>query len=159
MPDTVRKIHIAHRRTERPTANITTTQSQRASTSTNKNCPDARSSEGTAGQVEGSPTPGVCGSPNSADHNMDVQKGGISRVSGTTRWEGPDSQHAREVCPEVSTEPTLPCPRCGNSCGTGQHTRPEARVDISCAPRARGFWTEGSGPFSRQRVFDRWPPP
>ncbi|KAG0729125.1 hypothetical protein GWK47_030958 [Chionoecetes opilio] len=61
----------------------------------------------------------------------------------------------REVCQDVSTEPTL-LPLDGELLRyRTANTAPEARVDIC----ARGFWTRGQRTFLDIGSSTRWPPP
>ncbi|KAG0725970.1 hypothetical protein GWK47_037531 [Chionoecetes opilio] len=88
--------------------------------------------------VEGLPNTCVCGSPNSADHTMTCKKGGFVCIRHDEVRDLTASM-LKEVCHDVSTEPTL-LPLDGELLRyRTANTAPEARVDIC----ARGFWTRG----------------
>ena len=85
--------------------------------------------------VEGLPKTS-CGSPNNVNHTMTCKNGGFVYIKHDEVRDLTASM-LREVCNDVSTEPTL-LPLDGEhlQCSTANKSR-EARVDIS----ARGFWT------------------
>lgn len=99
--------------------------------------------------VEGIPNTCACGSPNDVNHTMTCKKGGFvcmrhDEVRDLT------ANMLREVCHDVSTEPTL-LPLDGEHLRyRTANTTNEARVDVS----ARGFWTRGQKAFMDVRIFD-----
>ena len=103
--------------------------------------------------VEGLPKTCACGKPNSVDHTMKCQKGGFVCIRHDEVRDLTASM-LREVCNDVSTEPTL-LPLDGEhfQYRTTNTTR-EARVDIS----ARGFWTRGQKSFVDIRIFEPMAP-
>ncbi|KAG0720642.1 hypothetical protein GWK47_048108 [Chionoecetes opilio] len=145
-PDTVRKIHIAQ---ETGASNWLTSLPIRAKGfNLNKQefvdavCSEVRlASEG---------LPNTCGvDPPTAQTTHDVQKGD-SCVSRHDEVRDLTASMLKEVCHDVSTEPTL-LPLDGELLRTGQPIPPlRLRVDIC----ARGFWTRGQRTFLGHRVFD-----
>ena len=103
--------------------------------------------------VEGLPKTCACGSANSINHTMKCPKGGFvcfrhDEVRDLT------ASMLREVCNDVSTEPTL-LPLDGEPLQHRTSNRSnEARVDIS----ARGFWTRGQKSFFDVRIFEPMTP-
>ncbi|KAG0719760.1 hypothetical protein GWK47_049860 [Chionoecetes opilio] len=146
-PDTVRKIHIAQ---ETGASNWLTSLPIRAKGfNLNKQefVDDVALRYGWP--VEGLPNTCVCGSPNSADHTMTCKKGGFVCIRHDEVRDLTASM-LKEVCHDVSTEPTL-LPLDGELLRyRTANTAPEARVDIC----ARGFWTRGQRTFLDIRVFD-----
>ena len=103
--------------------------------------------------VEGLPNTCACGSPNSVDHTMTCKKGGFICIRHDEVRDLTASM-LREVCHDVSTEPTL-LPLDGEHMQyRTANTSNEARVDIS----ARGFWTRGQKSFIDVRIFDPMAP-
>ncbi|KAG0723439.1 hypothetical protein GWK47_042743 [Chionoecetes opilio] len=146
-PDTVRKIHIAQ---ETGASNWLTSLPIRAK-GFNLNKQEFVDAVALryGWPVEGLPNTCVCGSPNSADHTMTCKKGGFVCIRHDEVRDLTASM-LREVCHDVSTEPTL-LPLDGELLRyRTANTAPEARVDIC----ARGFWTRGQRTFLDIRVFD-----
>ena len=99
--------------------------------------------------VEGLPSTCVCGSPNNVDHTMTCKKGGFICIR-HDEVRDLTANMLKEVCHDVSTEPTL-LPLEGEHLQyRTANTTNEARVDIS----ARGFWTRGQKAFFDVRIFD-----
>ncbi|KAG0716297.1 hypothetical protein GWK47_010004 [Chionoecetes opilio] len=151
-PDTVRKIHIAQ---ETGASNWLTSLPIRAK---GFNLNKQKFVDAVALRygwpVEGLPNTCVCGSPNNVDHTMKCKKGGFVCIRHDEVRDLTASM-LREVCQDVSTEPTL-LPLDGELLRyRTANTAPEARVDIC----ARGFWTRGSGPFWTSGSSTRWPLP
>ena len=99
--------------------------------------------------VEGIPRTCACGAPNNVDHTMTCKKGGFVCIR-HNEVRDLTANMLREVCHDVSTEPTL-LPL------EGEHLRlrtanlsSEARVDVG----ARGFWTRGQKAFLDIRIFN-----
>lgn len=99
--------------------------------------------------VEGLPNTCACGSPNDVNHTMTCKTGGFVCIR-HDEVRDLTANMLREVCHDVSTEPTL-LPLEGEQMQyrTANITN-EARVDIS----ARGFWTRGQKAFADIRIFD-----
>ena len=99
--------------------------------------------------VEGLPNTCACGSPNNVNHTMTCKKGGFVCIR-HDEVRDLTANMLREVCHDVSTEPTL-LPLEGEHLRyRTANTTNEARVDIS----ARGFWTRGQKAFMDIRIFD-----
>lgn len=99
--------------------------------------------------MEGLPSTCVCGSPNDVNHTMTCKKGGFVCIRHDEVRDLTASM-LREVCHDVSTEPTL-LPLDGEHLRyRTANTTNEARVDVS----ARGFWTRGQKAFMDIRIFD-----
>ena len=99
--------------------------------------------------VEGLPTQCVCGVSFDANHAMVCKKGGFLCIR-HDEVRDIAADLLREVCHEVTVEPTL-LPLTGKQLAylTANRTN-EARLDVS----ARGFWTRGQRAFFDIRVFD-----
>ncbi|KAG0728334.1 hypothetical protein GWK47_032694 [Chionoecetes opilio] len=99
--------------------------------------------------VEGIPKTCVCGVPNNVDHTMTCKRGGIVCIRHDEVRDVTASM-LREVCRDVSTEPSL-LPINGEQLQyRTANTANEARVDVS----ARGFWNRGQRAFMDIRIFD-----
>ena len=99
--------------------------------------------------VEGLPSICACGSPNTVDHTMICKKGGFVCIR-HDEVRDLTANMLREVCHDVSTEPSL-LPLEGEHLQyRTANTTNEARVDVS----ARGFWTRGQKAFFDIRIFD-----
>lgn len=99
--------------------------------------------------VEGIPITCACGSPNDVNHTMTCKKGGFVCIR-HDEVRDLTANMLREVCHDVSTEPTL-LPLDGEHLRyRTANTTNEARVDVS----ARGFWTRGQRAFMDIRIFD-----
>ena len=103
--------------------------------------------------VEGLPKTCACGSPNSVNHSMTCKKGGFVCIR-HDEVRDLTASILKEVCNDVSIEPTL-LPLDGEHLQyRTANTSREARVDIS----ARGFWTRGQKSFVDIRIFDPMAP-
>ena len=70
--------------------------------------------------VEGIPRTCACGAPNNVDHTMTCKKGGFVSIR-HNEVRDLTANMLREVCHDVSTEPTLFCPYWkANTCATEQ---------------------------------------
>ncbi|KAG0724864.1 hypothetical protein GWK47_039737 [Chionoecetes opilio] len=99
--------------------------------------------------VEGIPKTCLCGSPNNVNHTMTCKRGGFVCIRHDEVRDVTASM-LREVCRDVSTEPTL-LPLDGEQLQyRTANIANEARVDVS----ARGFWTRGQRAFMDIRIFD-----
>ena len=99
--------------------------------------------------VEGLPNTCVCGTPNNVDHTMTCKRGGFICIR-HDEVRDLTASLLREICHDVTTEPTL-LPLQGEYVRyRTANTTNEARVDIS----ARGFWTRGQKAFVDIRIFD-----
>ncbi|KAG0720148.1 hypothetical protein GWK47_049053 [Chionoecetes opilio] len=151
-PDTVRKIHIAQ---ETGASNWLTSLPIRAK-GFNLNKQEFVDAVALryGWPVEGLPNTCVCGSPNNVDHTMTCKKGGFVCIRHDEVRDLTASM-LREVCQDVSTEPTL-LPLMGNSCGTGQPILP---LRLAWTSVLGDSGPEGSGPFWTSGSSTRWPPP
>ena len=99
--------------------------------------------------VEGLPNTCVCGSPNDVNHTMTCKRGGFVCIR-HDEVRDLTANLLREICHDVTTEPSL-LPLHGEHLRyRTANTTNEARVDIS----ARGFWTPGQKAFMDIRIFD-----
>ena len=103
--------------------------------------------------VEGLPNTCACGAPNNVTHTMTCKKGGFVCIRHDEVRDLTASM-LREVCHDVSTEPTLLSLDGEHMHYRTANTNNEARVDIS----ARGFWTRGQKAFADIRIFDPMAP-
>ena len=99
--------------------------------------------------VEGLPNICACGKPNDVNHTMTCKKGGFVCIRHDEVRDLTASM-LREVCHDVSTEPTLLALDGEHLNYKTANTSNGARVDIS----ARGFWTRGQRAFVDIRIFD-----
>ena len=146
-PDTVRKIHTAQ---ETGASNWLTSLPIRAKGfSLNKQeFVDALALR-YGWPVAGLPHTCACGSPNTVDHTMTCKKGGFVCIRHNEVRDLTASM-LREVCRDVSTEPSL-LPLEGERLRyRTANTTNDARVDVG----ARGFWTRGQKAFFDVRIFD-----
>ncbi|KAG0724831.1 hypothetical protein GWK47_039790 [Chionoecetes opilio] len=99
--------------------------------------------------VEGIPKTCVCGAPNNVNHTMTCKRGGFVCIRHDEVRDVTASM-LREVCRDVSSEPTL-LPLDGEQLQyRTANIANEARVDVS----ARGFCTRGEKAFMDIRIFD-----
>ena len=99
--------------------------------------------------VEGLPEKCACGAIYDSDHAMICKTGGFVCIR-HDEVRDLTVKMLKEVCVEVTTEPTLlrlEEERLGYATA---NAAPEARVDLS----ARGFWTRGQRAFGDIRIFD-----
>ena len=99
--------------------------------------------------MEGLPNTCVCGLSNNVSHTMTCKRGGFVCIR-HDEVRDLTASLLREICRDVTTEPSL-LPLDGEHLRyRTANTTNEARVDIS----ARGFWTPGQKAFMDIRIFD-----
>ena len=99
--------------------------------------------------VEGLPEQCACGAEYDMNHAMICKKGGFVCIR-HDEVRDLTIKMLKEVCVEVTSEPSLLKLEGEQLQYLTANTSPEARVDIS----ARGFWTRGQQAFSDIRIFD-----